>query len=549
MKKYLYISFAWLAVSLCFATGFSFPNGENGNTSFETKLLPNEFWWGGLSVDGPIMPYSDTTKLTRNLFGANKGNQAQPLLISNKGRYVWCEDPISYSFDSGTLSVTSSKGEIVTGTAGKTLVDAFKFVSSNFFPSNGEIPDPFMFEEPQYNTWIELTYNQNEEDILKYAQSIIDHGYPPGVLMIDDTWQENYGDWEFSARRFEDPKGMMNKLHEMGFKVMLWICPFISADSDEFRYLAAEGMLILDEQKSQDILWANTQNKAAIVRWWNGASGVLDLSNPKTRDWFQGRLDYLVEEYGVDGYKFDAGDAHHYDPKMVSFVPGTTPNDHTTYFAEVGLKYPLNEYRASWKMAGLPLAQRLRDKFHEWGDLQKLIPGIISEGLMGYAYVCPDMIGGGAYRSFLPGSVIDEELVVRSAQVHALMPMMQFSVAPWRVLSTENERICQKMAQLHSDNGSLFVDLAKDASISGEPIARPLIYNYPNKEEYLAIVDQFMIGKDLMVAPVVEKGQRSRSVVLPKGKWKGDDGSLVRGPATIEIDVPLERLPYYQRVK
>ena len=107
-------------------------------------------------------------------------------------------------------------------------------------------------------------YDQNEVDILKYAQDIIDKGFPPGVLMIDDNWQEDYGKWEFSTLRFKDPKAMIDKLHAMGFKVMLWICPFISPDSEVFRYLAKEGMLLLDGERTQVILWANTQNKAAI---------------------------------------------------------------------------------------------------------------------------------------------------------------------------------------------------------------------------------------------------------------------------------------------
>ena len=85
------------------------------------------------------------------------------------------------------------------------------------------IPDELLFTHPQYNTWIELMYDQNEEDILEYARAIIDNGYPPGVLMIDDNWQENYGIWKFSPRRFKDPKGMMDELHAMGFKVMLWV--------------------------------------------------------------------------------------------------------------------------------------------------------------------------------------------------------------------------------------------------------------------------------------------------------------------------------------
>ena len=60
---------------------------------------------------------------------------------------------------------------------------------------------------------------------------------------------------------------MVDKLHAMGFKVMLWVCPFVSPDSREFRYLAEEGMLLLDPQKEQEVLWSNTKNKAAIIRW------------------------------------------------------------------------------------------------------------------------------------------------------------------------------------------------------------------------------------------------------------------------------------------
>ena len=89
---------------------------------------------------------------------------------------------------------------------------------------------------------------------------------------------------------------------------------------------------------------------------------------------------------------------------------------------------------------------------------------------MGYAYTCPDMIGGGEYRSFLNSSSLDEELVVRSAQVHALMPMMQFSVAPWRILSEENNQICLNMAKLHVDMGRRILGLAKSASKSGATI-------------------------------------------------------------------------------
>ncbi len=164
---------------------------------------------------------------------------------------------------------------------------------------------------------------------------------------------------------------------------------------------ALSGGIPTDACPYRKLEWFIPGSKAAIIRWWNGASACLDLSNPKAQAWYKTKLDYLVKEYGVDGFKFDAGDARFYADGVVSWQRDITPNDHTRFFAEFGLNYPLNEYRASWKMAGLPLAQRLRDKGHKWEDLAKLIPDQMSQSVMGYAYTCPDMIGGGEYRSFL----------------------------------------------------------------------------------------------------------------------------------------------------
>ncbi|MBU2945741.1 glycoside hydrolase family 31 protein [Zobellia uliginosa] len=527
---------------------FLLPLGVFAQSSkkIELEILNNEYWWTGLSSLGHEMPYDKNSELTFDLWGDNGGNQAQPLLLSNKGRYIWSESPIKYEFNKGLLTVEVRNGSINSGTAGNNIRTAYKFAAENFFPSNGKIPDPLMFTHPQYNTWIELVYDQNEEAILEYAQAIIDRGYPPGVLMIDDNWQENYGVWEFSPRRFKNPKLMIEKLHAMGFKVMLWVCPFVSPDSEVFRHLAQEGLLILDQQETQDILWSNTRNKAAIVRWWNGASACLDLSNPKAMNWFKERLDHLMTEYGVDGFKFDAGDAEYYTKNVVTYEPGL-PNSGTTYFAKLGLNYPLNEYRASWKMAGLPLAQRLRDKDHKWESLRKLIPDQMSQSLMGYAYTCPDMIGGGQFLSFQNASTIDEELVVRSAQVHALMPMMQFSVAPWRVLSEENNEICLKAANLHTKMGDYILKLAKEASITGEPIVKPMAFAFP-KNNYEEIKDQFVLGNDIIVAPVIDQGARSRKVILPKGKWRADDGKVYKGGKTIEVSAALDRLPYFTKL-
>ena len=76
-------------------------------------------------------------------------------------------------------------------------VRRYDFAVKNFFPPDGNIPDEMLFTNPQYNTWIELMYDQNQADILKYADGIIGNNFPAGVIMIDDNWQENYGKWKY----------------------------------------------------------------------------------------------------------------------------------------------------------------------------------------------------------------------------------------------------------------------------------------------------------------------------------------------------------------
>jgi len=96
--------------------------------------------------------------------------------------------------------------------------------------------------------------------------------------------------------------------------------------------------------------------------------------------------------------------------------------------------------------------------------------------------------------------------------------------------------------------GEAILGWAKEASKSGEPIVKPMAMAFPDGG-YELIKDQFVLGDEIIVAPVVEKGARTRSVVLPAGRWKAEDGELYRGGKTIRIDVPLERLPYFRRVK
>lgn len=510
----------------------------------EILFLPGEQWYGAAVNEGHKMPFEEGYEA--NLYANVFGNQAAPVLLSTKGRYIWSDQPFTFNIENGQLVISNNTAPIVSAKGGNTLKEAYIAASQKFFPAKGTMPDPLLFTSPQYNTWIELIYNQNQEDILKYAHGIINNGFPPGVLMIDDNWAPYYGRFEFRKDRFPDPKAMMDELHSLGFKVMIWVCPFIRPDSEEARFLMKNKWVVMDNGGDKNMKWENA-SKPSIVQWWNGFSMVMDFTNTEAVNWFQQQLDKLVDEYGVDGFKLDAGDPEFYTGNALTFKPAT-PNDHTELWGLFGLKYPLNEYRAMWKMGGEPLAERLRDKYHKWEDLQTLIPHITVAGLLGYAFTCPDMIGGGDFSSFVDVdySKLDQELIVRSTQVHALMPMMQFSVAPWRVLDAEHLEAVKKAVSLRQQYVPEIMKLAERAAKTGEPIVTNMEYAFPG-QGFESCKDQFMLGDRIMVAPMVQKGV-SRTVKLPAGNWLDNNNKKIKGKKTITINVPLDELPYFRLV-
>jgi len=515
-------------------------------------LLGDERWWGGAVADGQRMPFGATAH-RRNLAtsagfllpgGDTHGcNQSAPLLVSNRGRYVWSEKPFTFTFDGGGLLMVDGSDVVVGAADGPdhgTLAGAFRAASRRHFPASGAVPASAMFAAPQYNTWIEMPYAPTQDLVLAYVRGLLDAGFPPGVVMIDDRWSPSYGTWRFEPSRFPGPEDMIRQLHAWGCPVMLWLVPFVSPDSDTFRDLRERGLLVRD-----------ADGAPAIRLWWNGYSAVLDATNPEAVSWLHGKLDTLVDVDGVDGFKFDAGDIYDYRPGDLT-AAGGDPAGQCEAWARAGLRYPFNEYRACWKMGGQPLAQRLHDKPPIWGmgGLSSLIPESIAQGLIGHAFVCPDMVGGGELSVFDSAEFsLDQELFVRYAQVAALFPMMQFSLSPWRVLDPEHLAAVLAAVRLHQDLVPEILELAQHAATTGEPILRAMAYQFPGSgvRGYEHVSDQFLLGENILAAPVLEPGALTRTVVLPPGRWVDPGGAAFEGPGSILLDVDLTSVPWFRR--
>ena len=505
----------------------------------EIHLLEGEYWWGGIVNDGIYMPFQEQS-IKRDLAKDQLTNQTSPFLLSSKGRYVWSDKPFQYHLYDKCLHIASEFEEIRLSDGHQNLKGAYKDASRRYFPPANRMPEAMLFTAPQYNGWIEMMYEPSQIKVLEYARGILNNGFPPGVLMIDDSWQEDYGVWKFSTEKFPNPKEMIDELHTMGFKVMLWICNYISPDCVTFRMLREKDLLIKDEMGTP-----------VINEWWNGFSAILDSTNLEALDWIEKQLDRLMEELGVDGFKFDAGDLDSFHDYYQCKIPSLNV-EYCEAWAKLGLKYTMNEYRACWKMAGQPLVQRLSDKFHSWSKengLGSVIPNGLAQGLLGHSFICPDMIGGGEILSFKKNlNNLDQELFVRYAQCSALFPMMQFSAAPWRVLDQIHLSYCREAALLHNRMGEEIIKIARESSVTGEPILRHMAFSFP-EAGYDTIIDQFMLGDDILVAPVIRKGETSREIRFPEGTWVGDDSSQVIGPCKLTVQAPLYRLPWYRRCK
>ena len=488
----------------------------------EIKMIQGEYWYGGPIHSGFKQPIGEEDVLEIDLRSNLTPNQSVPFFVSNKGRYLWGEEGFKISTSKGNITI---QGDVVLKEGFGSLKNAYLDAKDTYFPFKDITINNALFAKPIYNSWIELTFYQNQKDIFKYADDILGNGLPASVLMIDDGWSDYYGKWTFNLEKFPEPKKMIDRLKKQGFNVMLWICPFITPDTVEYR-----------QTRNLDLLVKTPEGKPFITEWWNGCSAVLDMSNPEAGKWLDKQLEAL-REMGIDGFKFDAGDSVYYRRDNISHG-NVTPDQQSRLWAEFGAKYDFNEYRVTFKAGGYSLLQRLCDKHHSWDEsgIKSLIPNSLLQGITGHPFSCPDMIGGGEYLNFydMEEGALDAELFNRHSEIACLMPSMQFSAAPWRVLSEDRFELIKKSVAVRATYEEEIIRLVELAKKTGEPIMRYMEYEFPN-QGMAEITDQFMLGDKILVAPIYKKGETKRQVYIPEGTWLQQDKEIVSQGAYQEL--------------
>uniref|UniRef100_A0A8D8Y1V9 Uncharacterized family 31 glucosidase KIAA1161 n=1 Tax=Cacopsylla melanoneura TaxID=428564 RepID=A0A8D8Y1V9_9HEMI len=194
---------------------------------------------------------------------------------------------------------------------------------------------------------------------------------------------------------------------------------------------------------------------------------------------------------------------------------------------------------------------RVRDWETYWDlrcGLGTLIPTLLMLNMAGYPFVMPDIICGNEYQ---PGTCT-EELYIRWTQANVFMPIMQFSIPPWR-FSDETVQIVHKFVLLHTIYSDKIVSAMSRAVTDGTPVNLPLWWIAPSDPVALACGDEYLLGEDILVAPVLTKGAVARDIYLPKGQWKDaiDPEQVVyNGPKWLKnYPAPIDVLPYFLKVQ
>ncbi len=495
------------------------------------KIEEGEYWWGGAVVHGAFMPLSSQSDYYLNAGINTTPNQFGGVFTSSKGRYIFFDGGAEIRVQRGEFCVFGTEKEIFSGRYGSTLKEARKYVAQKFFIHPERFFDKAYMTEPQYCTWVETLTNVTEQKLLTYAESIRRNGFSGKLLIIDDGWAKDYGDWCFDEKKFPDPVGTIGKLKTLGFDVVLWCVPFVNKGCPDYAFLKNAGAFIKDEAGG-----------VLIKEWWNGKSAVLDLSKAAAREWLGNALERLVKEYGVVGFKFDAGGAGYYPAGGE-----ISPNEQNRLWVEFGMRYPYVELRECVGMEGAAIVQRLCDKPLDWErGLKALIPDILQAGMAGYPYCCADMVGGGNISDYADLKTFDEEFYIRSCQCAALFPMVQFSYALWR----RTEALKKTVAEVCGIRRKLepyLNDLIENARKNGDPVVRPLEYEFPG-QGLQGEKESFLLGDKYLVSPVLQKGERKKRIKLPLGCcWRYlPDGKIYEGEA--EVGCGIEVLPVFERL-
>jgi alpha-D-xyloside xylohydrolase len=431
-----------------------------------------------------------------------------PFFISNRGygMFIHTSTPI-------TLDIGSSFSGVNSMMIGDDELDLFVFLGTpkdildEYTKLTGKSPLPPLWS---FGLWMSrCTYN-SENQVTEIAGKLRQNNIPCDVLHLDTGWFETdwQCDYEFSPTRFPTPKKMLADLKHDGFRISCWQLPYFVPKNKLFPELLAQNLVVRDGK-------GNLPEEDAI----------LDFSNPKTVDWYQGKLAGLLE-MGVSAIKVDFGEAApvngiYADGRSGFYEHNLYPLRYNKAVADITKKTTGDNIiwaRSAW-------AGSQRYPLHWGGDAESTDSGMAAElrgglsfGLSGFSFWSHD-VGGFTANSV---SEMSPDLFARwlafgmltsHSRCHGDAPK-----EPWLYGDAFMNRF-RKIDELKYRLMPYVYAQAKDCSDHGLPMVRALFVEFPADPGSWQVDDEYMYGSDLLVAPLMHEKETGRAVYLPPGTW------------------------------
>ncbi|MBO4996018.1 MAG: hypothetical protein J6C78_08680 [Muribaculaceae bacterium] len=379
-------------------------------------------------------------------------------------------------------------------------------------------------------------------------------GYPVDGMVLDLYWygkESDMGRLEWDSIQWPDHKKMLADLKRQGVNTVIISQPYILRNGkavDNYNELAEKGLLVKD-----------SLGRPLEVKIWVGEGGMFDMSNPETRQWLRDRYKKLTDE-GVTGWWGDLGEPEvhpesgvHANGESARLYHNHYGNDWSSIIYDLFEdEYPDRRLMTMMR-GGTAGLQRYSvfpwstDVSRSWAGLKPQITIMLNSGLSGLGYMSHD-VGGFAVDSIRP---TDPELYVRWLQLGTFSPILrthaQYAAEPYNYpmyadiilpLIKERYRWLPYNYTLAYENAS-----------QGQPLVRPLNYHTRSSAKYDDITDQYLWGRDVMVAPVLEQGATDRRIIFPEGTWVdfNNPSDIYEEGDTIIYPAPLSVLPLFVR--
>jgi len=499
---------------------------------------------------------------------AHRNSQASvPFVVSSAGYgFLWHNPAI------GTATFAVNKTEWVAESTRQldywiTVGDSPAEILSAYADATGHTPTM-----PDYGLgyWQSKLRYWNQEQLLEVAREHHRRGLPMDVIVADFFHWPHMGDFRFDPEFWPDPKAMVDELHSMGTELMVSVWPQISHRSENFEEFEARNLTVRTE-RGMNVQMA-FQEPCVFADW----------TNPETRrvlwDIFRRNyfdlgirmfwLDEAEPEYGVydyDNYRYHQGS----DLEVGNIYPQAYARAFFEGQREAGQRDVVNLLRCAWSGSQRYGALVWSGDIHStWTDLRRQLVAGLHMGMAGIPWFTTD-IGG-----FFGGNGEDpafRELLIRWFQFGAFCPVMRMhgfrepyeeiagvdgtgrcrSGAANEIWSfgPEVERILTHYVDVRGQLSPYLRQTMDDVRDHGGPVMRTLFYEFPEDPSAWEVADEFLLGNDLLVAPILAPGQRRRTVYLPAGaSWRSlADGARYGGGQTVEADAPLETIPVFAR--